>query len=411
MTAFMDFGLLPPEINSGRIFAGPGSAPLLAAAAAWHGLAADLRSTAGDYSSTVAGLATDGWQGPASAAMATAASSYTGWLNTTAAQAEQTANQATAAAGAYETALGGSVPPPAIAANRAQLASLAATNILGQNTPAIAATEAQYGQMWAQDAATMYGYAGSAAAATNVTPFSAPQQITSPSALSAQAAAVTQASGTSVGSNTETALSQLTSAIPSTLQSLAAPGATAGATSSGTSSASSLFSELFGSSGLGLNNNFWNTLTSTGAFNPIQVVQAITGTSFLGEEGMGRGLAEMAPSALGAGLGNGALGAADVPVSPGLGGLGAGVSGGLGRAATVGPLSVPPSWAPAAPVGSPLGSALGGTPIGAPASVGPAMPPGVAPAGTAGRAAGHVSLPDNRFLDRPPMLPSWSVAG
>ena len=47
MTAFMDFGLLPPEINSGRIYSGPGSAPLLAAAAAWSGLAADLRATSG----------------------------------------------------------------------------------------------------------------------------------------------------------------------------------------------------------------------------------------------------------------------------------------------------------------------------------------------------------------------------
>lgn len=32
-----------------------------------------------------------------------------------------------------------------------------ATNILGQNTPAIAATETQYAEMWAQDAAAMYG--------------------------------------------------------------------------------------------------------------------------------------------------------------------------------------------------------------------------------------------------------------
>ena len=43
----------------------------------------------------------------------------------------------------------GRVPRPVIAANRAQLAALVATNILGQNAPAIAATEAQYGQMWA----------------------------------------------------------------------------------------------------------------------------------------------------------------------------------------------------------------------------------------------------------------------
>jgi PPE-repeat protein len=409
MTAFMDFGVLPPEINSGRIYSGPGSAPLLAAATAWNGLAADLRSTADDYSSTVAGLTSDGWQGPASASMATAASSYAGWLNTTAAQAEQTAGQATAAAGAYETALAGSIPPPAIAANRAQLASLVATNIIGQNAPAIAATEAEYGQMWAQDAAAMYGYAGSAAAATKVTPFIAPQQTTSPGALSAQAAAVTQATGTSAGANTQTALSQLTSAIPSTLQNLAAPGAALGSTTSGTTSTSSLFSQLFGSDGLNLNSNFLNTITSTGAFNPAQVVQAITGSTFLGG-GFENGLGGVTRSALGGGLSSGALGAAGVPASPGLGGLGGAVSGGLGRAATLGPLSVPPSWTPAAPSVSPLGSALGGTSMGAPPSVGPAMP-GVAPAGMTGRAASHVSLPDTRFLDRPPMVPNWSVAG
>ena len=410
MTAFMDFGILPPEINSGRIYSGPGSAPLLSAAAAWSGLAADLRSTAGDYSSTVAGLTSDGWQGPASGSMATAASSYAGWLNTTAAQAEQTANQSTAAAGAYETALAASVPPPVIAANRSQLASLVATNVLGQNTPAIAATEAQYGQMWAQDAAAMYGYAGSSAAAARLTPFAAPQQPTNPGALSAQAAAVTQATGTSAGSNTQTALSQLTSAIPSTLQNLAAPGATVGSTSSGTSSTSSLFSQLFSSDGLGLNSNIWNTLTSTGAFNPTQVVQAITGSTFLGA-GMENGLGGLTPSALGGGLGSGVLGAAGVPAAPsGLGGLGGAVSGGLGRAATIGPLSVPPSWTPAAPTASPLGSALGGTPIEAPPGFGPAMP-GVAPAGLGGRGTGHVSLPDTRFLDRPPMVPNWSVAG
>ena len=56
------------------------------------------------------------------------------------------------------------VPPPVIAANRTQLASLIATNVLGQNTPAIAANEAQYGEMWAQDAAAMYGYAANSAA-------------------------------------------------------------------------------------------------------------------------------------------------------------------------------------------------------------------------------------------------------
>lgn len=53
------------------------------------------------------------------------------------------------------------LPPTAIVANRAQLVSLIATNFLGHNTPAIAATESEYEQMWAQDVAAMFGYAGS----------------------------------------------------------------------------------------------------------------------------------------------------------------------------------------------------------------------------------------------------------
>ncbi|EUA27902.1 PPE family protein [Mycobacterium xenopi 4042] len=51
----MDFGILPPEINSGRMYAGPGPGPMLAAAAAWDGLAANLYSTATSYHSVVSG--------------------------------------------------------------------------------------------------------------------------------------------------------------------------------------------------------------------------------------------------------------------------------------------------------------------------------------------------------------------
>ena len=85
------------------------------------------------------------------------------------------------------------VPPPVIAANRSQTMSLIATNILGQNTPAIAALEAQYGEMWAQDVAAMEGYAGSSAAASKLTPFTSPPRTTNPSGHAGQAAAVAQA--------------------------------------------------------------------------------------------------------------------------------------------------------------------------------------------------------------------------
>ena len=68
---------------------------------------------------------------------------------------EEAAAKASASAAAYEVAFTASIPPPVVFANRAQLAALVATNILGQNTPAIAANEAMYGEFWAQDAAAM----------------------------------------------------------------------------------------------------------------------------------------------------------------------------------------------------------------------------------------------------------------
>jgi hypothetical protein len=134
----MDFAMLPPEVNSGRMYAGPGSRPILAAANAWDGLAAELQSTAASYESAISELSGGPWLGPSSASMAAAAAPYLDWMTTAAAQADQTATQAKAAAAAYEAAFAMTVPPPVIAANRTLLMTLIATNIFGQNTAAIA---------------------------------------------------------------------------------------------------------------------------------------------------------------------------------------------------------------------------------------------------------------------------------
>src|SRR5580693_9427932 len=199
MTAPLDFAMLPPEVNSARMYSGAGSGPMLAAASAWHGLAAELRLTATGYSSVLSELTGQAWHGPSSATMTAAVAPYVAWLSTTATQVEQTAAQAEAAVAAYEAAFAATVPPPVIAANRAQLMALIATNILGQNTAAIAATEAQYMEMWAQDAAAMYGYAASSAVATQLTPFTEPQQTTTRSGLTVQSTAVSQAAATPAG--------------------------------------------------------------------------------------------------------------------------------------------------------------------------------------------------------------------
>ncbi|OBA83147.1 hypothetical protein A9W99_08915 [Mycobacterium sp. 1164966.3] len=215
----MDFGSYPPEVNSARMFAGPGAGPWLAAAAAWDALAAGLHSAASSYLAVVSGLTAGPWLGPSSASMSSAAAPYAAWLRVTAAQAEETGAQARSAAAAYQTAFSATVPPPMVAANRSQLMTLIATNVFGINTQAIAATEAQYAEMWAQDVAAMYGYAASSASATALTPFNPPPQTTNPEGLANQAAAVP---ATGIAGTAESRVQQAFSAVPSALQSAAA---------------------------------------------------------------------------------------------------------------------------------------------------------------------------------------------
>jgi PPE-repeat protein len=174
-TMACDFAALPPEVNSGRIYAGPGSAPLLVAAASWDALAAELSSAAHGYGSVVSQLTSGRWLGPASDRMVAVVTPFVCWLNAAAASAEQTGAQARAAAAAYEAAFTMTVPPPVIAANRQLAMSLIATNFFGQNAAAIAATEAQYAEFWAQDAAAMSEYALASNAASILTPFTPPQ--------------------------------------------------------------------------------------------------------------------------------------------------------------------------------------------------------------------------------------------
>src|SRR3984957_6228594 len=193
-----DFAARPPEINSGLIYSGAGAGPLMAAASSFSNLSSELTSNAASYESVISQLTGSEWTGPSSEAMSAAAQPYITWLDTTSAQLQVAATQATASAAAYEAAFAASIPPPVILANRTTLATLVATNILGQNTPAIAANEAMYGEFWAQDAAAMYGYAASASAASStLTPLTPPAQTTNPAGQGQQSAAV----GNAVGSN------------------------------------------------------------------------------------------------------------------------------------------------------------------------------------------------------------------
>lgn len=213
----MDYAFRPPEVNSALMYTGPGAGSFMAAASNWDTLSAALSTTAEGFAAVLAELATWQWNGPASQAMTAAAVNYADWLQATAELTSQTAQQVRAAAAAYEQAHAMTIPPPAIAANRAQLASLTATNLLGQNTAAIAATEAQYADYWAQDTAAMTGYQGASTAATQLATFLAPGQRTNESGLAAQADAVNHASAAAADP-----VSQFISAATQTLESFAA---------------------------------------------------------------------------------------------------------------------------------------------------------------------------------------------
>lgn len=344
----MDFGALPPEINSARMYSGPGAASMLAAASAWGQLAHELNSSAAAYSSVIAGLTASGWQGPSSMMMANAIAPYVAWMHGTAAQAEQTSAQAMTAAGAYQSAFAMTVPPPLIEANRTQLASLIASNFFGQNSPAIAATEADYDRMWAQDAAAMYGYAASSATASRLTPFTDPPRTTDPAGMAAQTAAAAQAAG----SPAQAAAPQLLAQLPVAMQQLAAP-AQAPAPPilpspadlllqipSVTSATASISSSSFSGAAIATTNH------------------AITINAMRDEaQGIGPFLAGSAQP--------------PAPIAPAT--VGGPVSAGLGRASLVGTLSVPQTWAATATLPTTAAAPLPGTTAVAPAATA-AMP-------------------------------------
>ncbi|QUR65704.1 PPE family protein [Mycobacterium spongiae] len=322
----MDFGVLPPEINSGRMYCGPGSAPMVAAASGWNGLAAELNTTAAGYERVVTELHSEQWTGGASTLMVDAVAPYVAWMKVTAAQAELASSQARAAVAAYEAAIAATVPPPLIAANRAELALLNAQNLFGQYTGAIAALEAQYEQMWVQDAVAMYTYAGSSATAAAVTPFAAPPPITSLSPAAGQSVAAAVAATTSAGTS-QRALLGLISQLPAKLAQLASPSSMAAAAAAPPASARLLFVARLP----------W-PLTSL-AYNTVGLPyfgigmgnSMITSSEALGLVGPeAAAVAEAAPPAA-AEAAEAALGTAPVTA-------------GLANATSIGKLSVPPTW-------------------------------------------------------------------
>ncbi|WP_122497777.1 PPE family protein [Mycobacterium attenuatum] len=300
----MDFMMLPPETNSALMYGGAGSGPLLIAAAAWEGLTAELQAAASSFDAVISGLTAGHWLSPAALAMTAAAAPYVSWLAASAAQAQGAATQARVAATAFEAAQTSTVHPAAVTANRVLLGALVATNFVGQNTPAVAAAESDYTQMWAQDVAAMVGYhAGAMSVAAALTSLAGPPVDVAglASQLGAAVAPVVQGA-VGAAASLVSAVQSVTSAVP--VQSL--------------------------------------TSLAQVAMYPLSILMSP--------------LMSLAQGANSAGLAGAAAAGPGVDApkfvgdsAPSTKGVGAGISAGVGQARLVGAMSVPPTWSGSMP--------------------------------------------------------------
>jgi PPE-repeat protein len=351
----MSFMMFPPEFNSGLMYSGAGSGPLMAAASAWDELAADLEATAASYQSVVGQLTGSTWLGPTSARMAAATAPFVDWLAVTAGQAAETSAQARLAAAAYEGAFTATVPPAVIAANRSLLAALVATNFLGQNTPAIAATEAHYMEMWFQDGLTMDTYATVSQQAV-VLPQQTPAPTASDGGTSANAAAAAQSTANSVsstGTNLATALQNLfpslssnstssnglSSAVSTALSDVGVPASTTNALSS---AASTVASSATGSI-LPVQAAYYLTMFASMPAKMLISMSNSMGASQAMQAGQQAMLADVTS------LLDGKMKAMMASISGQMRGFGSAISAQLASAGKLGGLSVPNGWAQAAP--------------------------------------------------------------
>jgi PPE-repeat protein len=301
------------------------------------------------------------------------------WVTTTAGQAEHAAAQALSAAAAFETVFASVVPPPLIAANRAELAQAVSTNVLGLNNGVIAQLESQYAEFWAQNASSLYSYAASSAAATKITAFTEAPTIANPAAAGTQAAAVSAAAATPA-TTVQSWIQGLLTNVQKEIQNLTNP--FVGSTATSKSALTEIWFLLTGQtilpSNLGALTNgyapFASFFYNTEGLPYFSVGMGNFGTQISKSAGWLGGAAPAAAAAVPKGIGG--LGGA-------AGGAGGQVAAGLGQGAHVASLSVPNSWPGATlpsaakpmsaiPVSEPItsgesgaGNLVGGMPVGA----------------------------------------------
>jgi len=352
----MSFITLPPEITSALIHSGPGAGSWLVASRAWERLGTDLEDSIRDYAPVLSSL-TEAWHGPSAAAMTQAVGPFVTWLRTTAQQCQQLSLSAQVAAAAFGSTLASVVHPSVVTANRAQLVHLLATNAFGMNLPAIAATEAQYQVMWANNSSAIFRYQAASAQALPLSQFTSPPTITTATGAAAQASAVAAAN--------PAAATPVQSALQTALQTF-------------------LQEANNSNAAVGPNANIWNTIFSSGF--PINLL------SYLAQASSAQALQTVAPD-IGQGLSEGesALGTASASLSSAVTALGAAPAptAAMGAGIKIGNLMAPPAVVGLLPAAqTPVQLASSVTPLAAADSgfpLPPLMPPPISSAGSGWR--------------------------
>src|ERR1700744_771874 len=148
----------PPEVHSALLGSGPGTGPLLAAAATWSSLSTEYASAADELAGLLGAVQGSAWQGPSAEQYVAAHAPYLGWLYESAAKSTAAAALHETTATAYTAALAAMPTLPELAANHAIHATLLATNFFGINTIPIAVNEADYARVLGQGATVLSRY-------------------------------------------------------------------------------------------------------------------------------------------------------------------------------------------------------------------------------------------------------------
>lgn len=192
----------PPEVNAGQLMAGDGGASIAAAATAHEALASALIEEGARMGATAGATAGTGWIGVGGTAMMATAVPYVAALETLVAWVQQSAASAAAIEQAYQTAKAAMVQVPVCTTNRTTQGALIASNIIGQNTPAIEFLEDVYRGFWINNASQMGGYEAivSPILVALGTPPPAAPLTANPAGPALQGAAIAQAAGTGAAS-------------------------------------------------------------------------------------------------------------------------------------------------------------------------------------------------------------------